>query len=197
MPFYSIVVIVSGGYFMQSNLYIKRDVDKKEGIISLENLDSFWTLSSSSTYEVSCRGNVRKYATLESLEKDFISLEKFLSKATKLGYEFQRTAGIVDDDNEIDNRYTGDSGYNEYIALYTYAGIVLAYQINPYFDYNFSEDAAYHCYTIIPKFYTKDGNYTLTGKPGLLDKRDIYYDIISQERKNEKKLALKKGKKIN
>lgn len=176
---------------MQSNLYIKRDVDKKDGIISLENLNSFWTISSRSTHEISCRDCVRKYATLESLEKDFISLEEFFSKATNLGYEFQRTAGILDDDNETDNRYTSNSGYNEYIALYTYAGIVLAYQINPYFDYNFSEDEAYHCYIIIPKFYTKDGNYTLTGKPGLLDKRDIYYDIVSQEKGKSKRLVLK------
>lgn len=183
---------------MKSNIYIKRDIDIRNGLISLENIDCFWYLCSAKEndgYKVICRDSIREYSSLEELNKDFISLEDFLRNASKLGYQFVRTEAIIDNDGEIDRKYTYLNGYNEYIALLYYEGITLAYQVNPYFDdNNYYDDTSYHQYTIIPKYYTKDGNYSLSGYSTYLNKKSIYDEIVKEEKCKLKRrgLVLKK-----
>ena len=189
--------IVFGGLFrMKSNLYIKKDIDIKDGLVSLEYTDQFWYLLESlgnNDYQVVCQESKREYASLEALEKDFISLENFLKQAKPIGHQFLRTKAIIDSDGEIDRKYTYLNGYNEYIALYAYEGIVLAYQVNPYFDgYNFYDNTSYHQYTIIPAFYVKDGNYSLSGETSYLEKDTTYDEVIKQERpRARRRLVLK------
>ena len=178
---------------MKSNLYIKRDIDIINGAISLEHTDAFWHLKESSSLELTCLDTTRIYSNEEELTKDFISLEDYLKESISLGYQFQRTEPIIDSDNDKDYKYTRLNGYNEYIALYNYDGIILAYQINPYFDdYNYYEETGYHKYTIIPKFYTQDKHFSLSGIPGNIDKIDTYYAVLSQEK--AKRLVLKTSK---
>lgn len=186
-----------GGLFqMRSNLYIKKDIDNKDGLISLEYIDQFWHLLESiesTSYQVVCQDSKREYDSLEALEQDFISLESFLKQSNPVGLQFIRTEAIIDNDGEIDRKYTYLNGYNEYIALYAYLGITLAYQVNPYFDgYNLYDNTSYHQYTIIPAFYIKDGNYSLSGETCYLEKDTTYDEVIKQERPRVKRrLVLK------
>lgn len=181
------------GELMKSNLYIKRDIDIINKSISLEHTNDFWHLRSGSSLELTCLDTKRIYSNEEELTKDFISLEDYLKESIPLGYQFQRTKPIIDIDGDKDYKYTRFNGYNEYIALYNYDGIILAYQVNPYFDdYNYYEESGYHKYTIIPAFYVKDGNYSLSGETCYLEKDTTYDEIIKQEQPRAKRrLVLK------
>lgn len=171
---------------MVSNIYIKKDEDKGNNSIYLGGLSKFWHLKEDNGYVLTCEDFVKRYKSIDDVNKEFISLEEFLKCATYVGYQFQRTEPIKDLDDEFDSNYTRFNGYSVYIALYENEGIILAYHMNSRFEQ--------YDYVVIPKFYTKDGKYAFIGKDAFISYKDIIYkQIIKQENKPEDKgLVLKK-----
>ena len=170
---------------MVSNIYIKKDEDKGNNSIYLGGLSKFWHLNEDNDeYILSCEDFVKRYKSIDDVNKEFISLEEFLKSATYVGYQFQRTEPIKDLDDEFDSNYTRFNGYSVYIALYENDGIILAYHMNSRFEQ--------YDYAVIPKFYTKDGKYEFIGKDAFISYKDIIYkQIIKQEDKEkESKLVL-------
>lgn len=170
---------------MISSIYIKKEEDKGNNSIYLGGLGKFWHLNKDNDeYVLSCEDFIKRYKSIDDVNKEFISLEAFLEKARYIGYQFQRKAPIKDLDDEFDSNYTRFNGYSVYIALYEVDGVILAYHMNSRFEQ--------YDYVVIPRFYTKDGKYEFIGKDAFISYKDIIYkQIIKQEDKEkESKLVL-------
>ena len=171
---------------MVSNIYIKKDEDKGNNSIYLGGLSKFWHLKEDNGYVLTCDDFIKRYKSIDDVNKEFISLEEFLKSVTYVGYQFQRTELIKDLDDKFDSNYTRFNGYSVYIALYENDGVILAYHMN--------SRCEQYDYAVIPKFYTKDGKYVFIGKDAFISYKDVIYkQIIKQENKSEDRgLVLKK-----
>ena len=113
---------------MQSNIYIKRDKDGKEEKHSLNigGLNCFWHLQEvENGYILTCEDYRKEFASLDEVNKYFISLEEFLKSSEYVGKQFQRTMPLKDDDDCLDYNYTKANRYSMYLALYEKDGIFL------------------------------------------------------------------------
>ena len=95
---------------MISSIYIKKDEDKGNNSIYLGGLGKFWHLKEDNGYVLTCDDFVKRYKSIDDVNKEFISLEEFLKSATYVGYQFQRTEPIKDLDDEFDSNYTRFKG---------------------------------------------------------------------------------------
>lgn len=174
---------------MESSIFIKRDKDEinENYSLNLGGLDGFWHLQKDNgSYILTCEDYIKVYSSMDEVNKYFISLEEFVSSSKYVGLQFQRTKFIKDADDEFDDKYGKYNRYSVYIALLEKDGIILAYYLNDLFGN--------HEYTVIPKYYTQDGNYELVGKGPMISYRKLIYDeIIKQENEpKNKELILQK-----
>lgn len=179
----------SGGLFMQSNIYIKRDKDGKEEKHSLNigGLNGFWHLQEiENGYILTCEDYRKEFASLDEVNKYFINLEEFLKSSKYVGRQFQRTMPLKDDDDCLDYSYTKANRYSIYLALYEKDGIFIAYRLNELFDY--------HDYVVIPKHYTEDKNYELSDLKTLISFPNALYDkiVVQESKPKNKELTLKR-----
>ena len=93
---------------------------------------------------------------------------------------------LKDDDDCLDYSYTKANRYSIYLALYEKDGIFIAYRLNELFDY--------HDYVVIPKHYTEDKNYELSGLKTLISFPNALYDkiVVQESKPKNKELTLKR-----
>ena len=60
-----------------SNIYIKKDEDKGNNSIYLGGLSKFWHLKEDNGYVLTCDDFVKRYKSIDDVNKEFISLEEF------------------------------------------------------------------------------------------------------------------------
>lgn len=157
------------------------------GKLSWTGTDSFWQLTSADDTGLKltmCENLLdwdrreKTYKSINKLNKDFIKLSQFLSKATFVGRQFRRTKPIKDYIGCDNTSYM--SGVDIYIVLYCTQDLFLVKSINPILGHE--------SYGLINSQYTLDGNYEFLGPvyEEYRDKEQVYYEILQQVTKNNR-----------
>ena len=157
------------------------------GMLYWFGTDSFWQLTSvddTGLKLTSCEkcGDIYEetYKSTNKLDKDFIKLSQFLSKATFVGRQFRRTKPIKDYSGCDDTSYMNVSGVDICIALYCTQDLFLVKEINSILGLE--------RYRLINSRYTLDGNYEFLGPvyEEYRDKEQVYSEILQQVTKNNR-----------
>jgi len=180
----------SGAKKLEQYKSLKNIIKNLEGKTDYSGTDSFWQISSINDSKIEikeCRtmtGDVRTYKNIKVLQRDFIKLSDFLSKATFVGREFKRTTPIKTSTGKIDKSYIPFSNGPRYIVLYATQDLFLIKRIDSYGEEK---------YSLINSRYTLDGKYEFFGPvhEQYKDKIKVYRDIVTQIEEDNKKYRRK------